>query len=198
LTAAQQYKYMIPTKSAAAYYLEHLNEIFQQEPELYQINSFVEGLPGVSAIVYRDIPEKGYITAFTYGLSLGNHPDWKYGKPELCISVKSSKIEWGQVAAYVASKLRGDCPFLYGETINFGTTISDDSEMNAFFVFAPGILEREDYTNIEVGEDYKINIAGLYPIYAAEIEVFEKLGLEQFWHHADYDNFSVTRKRITA
>jgi len=188
---------MTQTKSAAERYLDHLGEIFQQEPEFYQINSFDEELPGVTAIVYRDIPEKGDITAFTYGLSLGSHPDWKYGRPELCISVESTKIEWGHVAAYIASKLRGDCPFLYGQTVNFGTAISDDSEMDAFFIFAPSILEREDYTDIEVGEDYKINIAGLYPIYGEEIEVFEKIGLEKFWHHADYDNFSVSRKKIS-
>lgn len=181
----------------AARYLQHLDNLFQKEPEFYSENSATDGLPGVTAIVYRDIPEKGYITAFTYGLSLASHPDWKLGRPELCVCVASSNDSWAHVGAYIAGKLRGDCPFLYGQTINFGTPISEDSEMDAFLVFAPSILDREDYTDIEIGADYKINIAGLYPIYGEEIEAYEKMGLKEFWHHADFDNYSVNRKKVT-
>jgi len=71
------------------------------------------------------------------------------------------------------------------------------SEMDAFFIFAPSILDQEDYLNIDIGTDYKISIAGLYPMYSDELEVYEKIGLEEFWHHPDYDNYSVRRKKIT-
>jgi hypothetical protein len=184
------------SKTSAERYLEHLDGIFRQEPKFYKEDSLVDGLPGVTSIVYTDIPEKGYITALTYGLSLVRHPDWKYGRPELCISVESSNLDWGQVVGYLANKLRGDCPFSYGQTINFREQISDDSEMDAFFIFAPSTLDQEDYLNIDIGTDYKINIAGLYPMYSDELEVYEKIGLEEFWHHPGYDNYSVTRKRI--
>jgi len=34
-------------------------------------------------------------------------------------------------------------------------------------------------------------------MYSDELEVYEKIGLEEFWHHPDYDNYSVRRKKIT-
>ncbi|MDX2171964.1 MAG: hypothetical protein SFY56_02515 [Bacteroidota bacterium] len=187
----------LKTKTPVEKYLEHLDNIFQKEPELFKNDSLIEGIPGVTSIVYRDIPEKGYTTALTYGLSLVKHPSWKFGRPELCISVESSKIDWGQVAGFLANKLRGDCPFSYGQTINFYERISDDSEMDAFFIFAPGTLDKKDYLNIDIGTDYKICIAGLYPMYSNELEAYQKIGLEAFWHHPNFDTYSVRRKRIT-
>lgn len=183
-------------KTPVEKYLEHLDKIFRREPEFFKNDSLIEGLPGVSSIVYRDVPEKGYITALTYGLSLVKHPDWKFGRPELCISVESSGNAWAMVAGYVANHLRGDCPFSYGQTINFGERISEDSEMDAFLIFAPSTLDREDYLDIDVGLDYKINIAGLYPIYSEEMDVYDQIGLKAFWHHPDFDNYSVNRERI--
>jgi len=184
------------SKTPVERYLEHLDNIFQTEPEFYKNDSLTEGISGVTSIVYRDIPEQGFITALTYGLSLVKHRDWKYGRPELCISVESSNIDWGQVLGFLANKLRGDCPFSYGQTINFREQISDDSEMDAFFVFAPSTLDKGDYSDIDIGTDYKINIAGLYPMYSDELEVYEKIGLEAFWHHPNFDNYSVKRNKI--
>lgn len=34
---------------------------------------------------YENLPA-GLNTALTYGLSLADHPDWRYGRPKLCIS----------------------------------------------------------------------------------------------------------------
>jgi hypothetical protein len=173
-----------------------LDSIFKQEPKFYNEDSFIEGIAGVTSIVYTDIPEKGFITAFTYGLSLVKHDKWKFGRPELCISVKSSNMNWGTVVGYIANKLRGDCPFSYGQTINLGEQISPDSAMDAFFIFAPSTLEKDGYLNIDIGADYKISIAGLYPMYSDELKVYEEMGLEKFWHHPDFDNYSVTRAQI--
>lgn len=184
------------SQSPAERYLDHLDRIFQQEPLFYQEDSLVEGVPGVTSIVYTDIPEKGYTTAFTYGLSLVDHEHWQLGRPELCISVESSNINWGKVVGFIANRLRGELPFTYGQTIDLGEQISPDSPMDAFFVFAPSTIEREDYLNIDIGADYKINIAGLYPMYADELEIYQEMGLEKFWHHPDYDNYSVTRDKI--
>ncbi|MBL7792387.1 MAG: suppressor of fused domain protein [Saprospiraceae bacterium] len=187
---------MQTTKTPVERYLEHLDHIFQEKPEFYKNESLIEGISGVTSIVYKDIPEKGYTTALTYGLSLVKHPEWKFGRPELCISVESASIDWGQIVGFIANKFRGDCPFSYGQTINFREQISDDSEMDAFFIFAPSILNKDDYLNIDIGTDYKINIAGLYPMYSDELEIYEKIGFEAFWHHPNFDNYSVRRKRI--
>jgi Suppressor of fused protein (SUFU) len=185
------------TPSPAEMYLNHLDKIFQQEGDLYQEESLTEGLPGVTYIVYTDVPEVGHLTALTYGLSLVAHPEWKLGRPELCICVESADEEWAHALGYIANQLRGECAFSYGDTINFGEPISEDSDMDTFFVFAPSLLDPEDYTDIEVGADYKINIACLYPMYSDEVEAYEKMGLEEFWKHPDFDNYSVNRPRIS-
>jgi hypothetical protein len=178
-------------------YLQHLDAIFQTEPLFFKEESLMEGLPGVTIIVYKDIPEPGYITGITYGLSLVKHPDWKFGRPELSITVASSSLDWPAAMGYLANNLRGEFDFSYGQAINFGQ-ISEDSEMDAFFIFAPAIFKKEDYLNIDIGFDYKINIAGLYPLYSDELDTYNQLGLEKFWHHPDFDVYSVSRKRIVA
>ena len=177
-------------------YLDHLDSIFQVEPEFYKEKSLDKRFPGVTNIVYKDIPEEGMTTAFTYGLSLIKHDEWKYGRPELCISVESQDKAWGEVAGFLANQLRGKFPFCYGQTINFREAISKDSKMDAFVIFAPSILEKESYLDIEIGTDYKINIAGLYPIYSSELEQIDKLGLKDFWHHPDFDLYNVKRKKV--
>lgn len=177
-------------------YLEHLFEIFQVEPEFYPMDRNDPDLPEVTALVYKDVPEPGFITGITYGLSLGVHPDWKHGHPELCITVESGEMAWATVAAYVANGLRGQCPFTYGSTIRFHDRIHSQSEMNAFFVFAPSILQKEQYADINIGTNYKVHIAGLYPIHESEIDVIAGLGLKDFWHHPDFDPFDVRRKAI--
>lgn len=178
-------------------YLEHWADYFDPEPLFYGNESSTKDLPGVSTIVFKNSPEEGLITGITYGLSLVEHPNWTNGRGELCICVKSDSLAWPQVIGYIANKLRGSSPFSYGGTINFGQPISDDSEMDAFFIFAPGIFENQtDYLDIDIGYDYKINVAALYPIYSEEIEVMKEIGLEKFWEHPDFDMFDVKRKRI--
>jgi hypothetical protein len=179
-------------------YLEYLDSIFQVEPRFYTNESECKNIPGVTSIVYENIPEPGYITGLTYGLSLCSHPEWKYGRPELCLSVQSEDISWGQVPGFIANRLREKCPFCYGETINFKEKIADDSEMSAFFVFAPSIIDKNDYLDIDIGLDYKINIAGLYPIYESELKVINDIGLDAFWHSPGFDLYDINRKKIEA
>ena len=184
-------------KSPAERYLEHLEGVFGKEPEFFKGDSLTKGLPGVSTLIYRDIPEKGMVTGVTYGLSLGNHPNWKLGRPELIITVDAADTSWAHAAGYLANKLRGDCPFSYGNTINLGEKISDGSDMDAFFIFAPSALRNKpDYLDIDIGTDYKIHIAGLYPIYESETKFIEKFGLEKFWKHPAYDMFDVKRRPL--
>ncbi|WP_192085528.1 suppressor of fused domain protein [Algoriphagus sp. Y33] len=183
-------------KTPVEKYLAHLDRIFQTEPEFFIEKSEKDGIAGVTTMVYKDIPEKGMITGVTYGLSLGNNPDWKFGRPELIITVDSKDISFAQVAGFLANKLRENCPFSYSNTINFRESISDESEMDAFLVFTPSILEKKDFSNIDIGLNYKINIAGLYPIYSSEMEFIEKNGLEAFWKHPNFDLYNVNRKRI--
>lgn len=177
-------------------YLAHLERVFEQEPEFLKEESLQEGMPGVSSLVFNHHPESEMMTTVTYGLSLGEHPDWKFGRPELLLCVDSREKAWTQIAGYVANQLRGKCPFTYGLTINFRNQIAPDSDMDAFLIFAPAILNKADYLRIDIGLPYAISIAGLYPIYSSEISFINTKGLERFWKHPAFDLFNVNRKPI--
>lgn len=181
---------------SASRFLGHLDSIFRIEPEFHLFDSELPGVPGVTAITYRDIPEPGFITGVTYGLSLVPHDDWVLGRPELIISVESTDIAWPQAVAWLANDLRGRCPFSYGEVINFGEPVSDASAMSSFLVFAPSILERESYLGIDIGGPMPLNLAGIYPIHESENAVIDQIGLEAFWHHPTFDLFDVSRPAV--
>lgn len=140
------------------------------------------------------MPEPGYITGVTYGLSEVEHEEWKLARPELIISVQSTDVAWPLAVAEMANQLRGKCPFCYGDLINFGEAVSPESEMSAFFVFAPAILERGDFLDIDVGGPRPVSIAGMYPIHDSERSLFGEIGLEAFWHYAGFDMYDVRRK----
>ena len=177
-------------------YLTYLNNIFQVQPTLSTHESGIDGVEGMTSIIYENIPKKGMITGVTYGLSLIEYDEPKNERPELIISVKSEDVAWIKAITLLASQLRGDCPFTYGDAINFRERISMESNMDAFWIFAPDILEKEQFLGIDIGTDYSINLAGIYPIYSSEIQLINRIGVEKFWHHPDFDKFNVIRKRI--
>ena len=171
-------------------YLAHLDRLSGGlEPAFTPIG---EERPRITVIRYDDLPESGYLTALTYGLSLHRHPEWRLGKPELCISVRSRDPAWGYAIGYLAEQLRGECPFAYGDTINFNERMSQESDMTAFVVFAPAVLDRTDATGLDLGDDLPINIAGMYPIHDVERVWIGEHGLEAFWR-LDWDPYDVTR-----
>lgn len=174
-------------------YLAHLDQLTGGiEPTFTSVESTHDGLPRLTVLTYEDIPERGMLTALTYGLSLADHADWRLGKPELCLSVASQDKSWALAMGFLAESLRGEAPFCYGNTFGFGEQIAPESAMDAFVVFAPAVLERDDFTGIEVGDRLPINIAGLYPIHAAERLYIGEHGLEAFWA-VDWDVYDVGR-----
>jgi hypothetical protein len=99
--------------------------------------------------------------------------------------------------AHMANTLRGDCPFCYGDVINFGAQIADESEMSAFVVFAPSIFEdKGSYLGIDVGGPQPLNLSGIYPIYDSERQVISNVGLKEFWHHPNFGMYNVKRSRV--
>jgi hypothetical protein len=183
-------------KSRAERYLEHLDELSGgSEPRFLRIESSHPGLKSVTVITYVDLPEPGHLTAITYGLSLADHPDWRQGKPELCISVQSTDVDWAMAMGFLAERLRGQCPFTYGNTVDLGEPVTPDTAMTAFVVFAPISLEREDATDIDVGDDLPINIKGLYPVHESERQYIRANGLEPFWH-LDWDPYDTRRAAV--
>ena len=97
----------------------------------------------------------------TCGLSLSDHPAWIHGRPELMISVEDDDPAWGMAIGDVAEQHRGESPFSYGQTINFGGR----TEMSGFFLFAPTLVDRalarEEYA-IPLAR-FTVFLTGLYP-----------------------------------
>jgi hypothetical protein len=189
------YDRSLAVKSWAELYLDHLDALIGAEPEFRVFGPEGEGQSRITSITYQDCPEVGLLTAFTYGLSLADHPDWKFGAPELLICVQSDDPAWGWAVAEVAAQLRGKCPFCIGNTINFHERITDESEMSAFFVFFPIGLERED-TKVEI-PDRTVNIVGIYPIYEGEIDLIQRIGPLAFWDLDGFDPYEVHRPDLS-
>lgn len=180
-------------RSRVERFLGHLDRLSGGvEPLFHPVDSTRPGLKGVTTITYANVPEPGLLTAFTYGLSLAHHPQWRLGKPELCLCVRSADVIWARAMAFTAEQLRGDCAFAYGDTISFGDMISPESTMNAFVIFAPSILDRSDFLGIDVGDDLPINICGCYPIHESERLYIRSRGLESFWK-LEWDPYDVRR-----
>lgn len=164
------------------------------EPEFWPVESRHPGHHRLTAVGYRNVPEKGLLTGITYGLSLARQESWRNGRPELSICVRSDDPTWVLAIAYLAHSLIHDCPFSYGNTINFGEPITADTQLDGFVVFAPLIVGPED-SRVDVGDDLPINILGMYPTSASERRFITEKGLEAFWR-LDWDPYDVTRNAV--
>jgi hypothetical protein len=172
-------------------YLEHLEQMVGIQGEYHLITETGDS-PAVWSIVYRDTPENGNLTAFTFGLSSGNHPDWRLGRPELVVNVNSNNINWGLAIGFLVKRFRGKCPFSYGNIIRFGEPICDESAISAFLIFMPTILEKNQ-AQVHL-DDRTINIVQAYPIYEEEIKSIEQMGAQRFFMQGSIDFCDVQRR----
>jgi hypothetical protein len=171
-------------------YLQHIEGICGDSGQFFKISEADE--PRLVAVVaYSDVPEEGCITAFSYGLSTTEHPEWVAGRPELVISVDSKDMAWAVALGEVVRNGRDRCLFSYGDIVNFGEKISDESDMTHFLVFACTVLDAADIS-VELS-DGVVNLSQLYPIHASEVELIKKIGAERFVMSLDTDLFNVRR-----
>ena len=181
-------------KTRGERYLDRIIELAGgKEPRVYPIDNTRPDLdlPRVAAFAFQDTPEAGLITGFTYGLSLAGHPLWRFGTKELAITVASSSEHWPIAIGIVAERLRGECSFEYGNTINVGEAIADESHMTGFAIFAPA-FPIDPYDEIDLGDALPVGLTGCYPIYQTEIDFITRHGLEEFWK-LEWDPFDVHR-----
>jgi hypothetical protein len=45
--------------------------------------------------------------------------------------------------------------------------------------------------------DRTINLVGMYPIYAEEVAVYDRIGLEAFWHADGFEMYDPRRRRVS-
>jgi hypothetical protein len=150
--------------------------------------------PIIYIFYFDELPEKGFLTAVTCGLSEAKHPDWKLGAPELIVTMKSSSHSWGMAAGYFASSFFGEKRFSYGDVFKVDDPISEEGEMNAYLLFAPSFLDQEQ--SRFVLPDRTVNLVGLYPIYDDEIDIYDRVGLEAFWHADGFEMYNPKRGRV--
>ena len=105
----------------ATLFLNYLESLFKQEAIIFRGASSEDGLIEPAALVFENVPEIGFMTVVTYGLSFTNHEDWKLNRrPELVLTIDSLDKDYAIALADLVSSSRGKIPYLYGERINTG------------------------------------------------------------------------------
>lgn len=146
---------------------------------------------GVAALRFRDLPEPGIQTVFTSGLARARQAVWTRGRPELVLSVRSADPGWASAVATLAQSMRDVCPFRVGDVIGSRAPLARDTTMTSWLCFAPAVVPAEA-RRIEVGDDLPINLQGLYPIHASEVDLIAAHGLGPFWD-MEWDPYDVGR-----
>jgi hypothetical protein len=130
----------------------------------------------------------------TGGLSNASHPDWKHGKPELCFALRTKDSKWGSSAGYLAQAFFNEKPFRYESTFALDRPMSDDSAMNACFVYSPPFLNQEQIKFELSGRT--IFLAGLFPLYEEEIAMYQSQGLQNFCRTPGFDPYDPRRANL--
>ena len=84
----------------------------------------------------------------------------------MIISVDSVDLNWLFAVADIGEQHKGNYTFKPGDTIDFNSKISDESEMTSFLVWHQDIFP-EQYEIVYL-PDYKIELVQLFPIYNNE------------------------------
>lgn len=167
--------------AAPAFEVQWLNALEARFGEVSVVREMQsEGKPKIHIFYFEALPEEGLLTAVTCGLSNARHPAWKAGVPELIVTMQGADPGWGLAAGHFASSFFGEKRFSYGDMFKLDTPFTGESEMNAYLLFAPGFLNRDEARFVL--PDRTIHLCGMYPLYDDEIAIYDRVGLEAFWH----------------
>ncbi len=184
---------MIDQSQPATSFLVQMESLFKAKASIYKGAPSIDGIIEPSVLVFNDVPEKGQMTCVTYGLSFVKHEKWTTNmRPELLFSIKSNDVKWAILIADLASELRGKFPFTYGQRINLNKKI-EGTNVSFFLIFAPEIISRDQFLNIDIGLDYKICLTGIYPLTKGENDIIDLIGLEEFWKNDQFDLATVNK-----
>lgn len=167
-----------------ARFVEHLSLAFGAVPQVREVTPRAPDDGRVFSVVFANRPEVGFVTGFTYGLSiLAGSP--AFGR-ELCITMRSDSHEWAMVPAVTVAALRGLCPFVPGMVIGYEKPYVEGSGLSGLLVGLPEPrLRLESRINLAAlpGRDVDdvVEIVGVYPIYPSERKFFHSRGAEMAW-----------------
>lgn len=171
----------------------HLQKVFGPEHSIRKMEAS-DGGPPVHVFVYRDTPEPGMITGVTYGLSWHAHPEWKFSRPEMIIAMNSPDEAWAFAAGFFAASFRGEKRFSYGDVFTTEVPLAGDTQMDGVLIFAQSILDAS-VESVQLN-DCKVHFSQFYPIHRAELPLYERIGLEQFWKHKGFAMYEPGRRPI--
>ncbi len=175
-------------------YMNWLDDIAGEENEIICID---KKEPQIFISFYDDIPEEGYKTAYSFGLSSIKKSECGNTSPELLISVSDSDNSWGLAMGEIIKQCRYKCKFGNGDVFNFKSKISDNSDMSCFLVYANSLYEPGD--EVAQFNDRTIKLLQFYPIYLSEMELISDKGVDYFIKKGirlGVDMFDVTRQVI--
>ncbi|GAA3001694.1 suppressor of fused domain protein [Actinokineospora diospyrosa] len=177
------------TPQRLANYLARLNSMTEVVPELHEMRPRVPNDGRVLAVVYTDVPEPGYVTGFTYGLSL-IRPS---GGREISITVRSGEVEWAKVPARSVAVLRGLNPLDPGHTIGYAGALVEGSPLHHLL-----LSERNEPWHLDPialpGED-PVEILGAFPTHDSETDFVRTHGVDALWR-LDWDRYDPLRPPV--
>jgi hypothetical protein len=152
--------------------------------------------PTIFVFFFRDLPRPGMTTAITCGLARANHPDWKVGRPELMISMRSDRLDWGLTAGFLASAYFKQKRFSYGDVFRVDVPLAEDTEMKAYVLWAPAFLTKEQ-AKFNLGAK-PIHLVSMYPLHEQELALLERIGLKELWHSEGFEMDNPARPPLKA
>ncbi|MFJ4716606.1 suppressor of fused domain protein [Streptomyces sp. NPDC088785] len=181
-------------------YCELLDSLTGATPIISDVEPRVAGDGPVRSVSYIGVPGPGYVTGFTYGLSLSSHPDWGTRGRELSITVHSDDVEWSRVPARVVAALRGICPFNSGQVLGYMEPYVGSSAMNSIVLAGPAVDCGSELLDLSLGDvDTRgcdlVEIVGAYPIYSSERDFVYSRGFDAFWN-LGWDRFDPARTPV--
>ncbi len=190
-----------PTMLKSELFVQYLIDQVGAYSSIVGIETRDPGLGMVLGVIYRDYPEPGLLTGFTYGLSAASHPDWKTHKPELSITIESSEDNWVTALAQLVEWHRTSHPFTPGSLFHYGKAIAPDSLMDSFLVFNLAIGQSADgrpdpFQAIPLQED-TIQLYGVYPLYHEEVALIKQVGIHKFTGIREYRMFDIQRPDLS-
>ena len=174
-------------------WIQELEKRFGEINYIHKIGCDDKSKPEIAVFFFHNLPDN-LLTSITFGLSNAQRDEWKFGKPELIVTLDTKDKAWGLSAGYFASSFFNEKTFQYGNLFTLDSPISQESDMSGYFIFAPSFLDQKQST-IELS-DRKIHLVSMYPIYQEEIELIKSKGLKYFWHMDGYDMYDVNRRNL--
>lgn len=185
------------TPARLARYLECLREATGVDPVIQEVSPRDQAAGQVLAIAYMDVPERGHLTGFTYGLSLSNHPDWMLSRRELTITVRSDDYSWASVPAKAVGALRGIAGFNPGKVIGYMARFVEGSGMSSLLLAEPARNWGAGSFDLapdgsELEENDLVEFVGAYPVHISEREFIQEEGFDAFWR-LKWDRYDPSR-----